>query len=344
MKKLLNTLYITKEDVYLSKESENIVIQKEGQVLGRFPFHIIENIVCFNYAGASPSLMKYCMENNILISFHTPNGKYCGRVIGKTNGNVLLRKEQYRMSDSEELSVEFVRNIIYAKAYNSRKLLQRLVRDHSSTVDVLRVNNSIDKIKIYMEEIKNAKSKDSIRGLEGSIAREYFSSFDEMILNQREDFYFFQRSKRPPTDNVNALLSYLYSLLTNEMISALEGVGIDSYVGFFHVDRPGRASMALDMMEELRAYMCDRAALTLINNKIINKNDFETKENDAVLLNSKGRDKIFEYWRNRKNETIIHPYLEENIKIGLLMHVQAMLLNRYIRGDLEAYPPFLIKG
>ncbi|UPQ85921.1 type I-C CRISPR-associated endonuclease Cas1c [Ignavigranum ruoffiae] len=343
MKKLLNTLYITNEDYYLSKDNDNIVILNEGKTIGRFPKHIISQIICFNYVGCSPAFMKMCMEENILLSFLSPGGWFCGRVIGPTNGNVLLRRKQFIMADNEE-SLEFVRNIIYAKAYNSRKVLERGLRDHKDRLNDNKVILAVESIINLMDQIKLASDKDSLRGLEGSVARIYFSVFDELIFKNRDVFYFFQRTKRPPLDCVNALLSFLYSMLTLDCQAALEAVGIDSYVGFFHTDRPGRRSMALDLVEEFRAYIVDRMVLTLINLQIVNRKDFEFKENGAVLLNDKGRTKVLEYWQKRKHEEILHPFLNEKIKIGLLPHVQSMLLSRFIRGDLEMYPPFLMKG
>lgn len=343
MKKLQNILYLTIDDAYLSKDGENVVIIKDSKVLKRFPIHILDGIMCFNYTGVSPALMKFAMENNLLISFFTPEGRFCGRVIGKTNGNVLLRRRQYQLADSDE-SLEFVQNIIYAKIFNSRKVLKRAIRDHKEKIDSEKLLSTIDFIDLALKNIWKADNKDSLRAIEGNVANRYFACFDEMIVSQRDEFYFIDRNRRPPEDNTNALLSFMYSLLTYEMQSALEGVGIDSYVGFFHVDRPGRSSMALDMIEELRAYMCDRLALTMINRNIITAKDFEKKETGAVLLNDKGRAKVLENWQKRKQDEIMHPFINEKIKIGLLPHVQAMLLNRYIRGDLEAYPPFLMKG
>ena len=199
-------------------------------------------------------------------------------------------------------------------------------------------------MQIIMEEVKNTDNKDTIRGLEGTLAKLYFNCFDDMIIRNKDDFVFLSRTKRPPLDKVNAMLSFLYTLLSLEVKSALEATGIDSFVGFFHTDRPGRASMALDIMEELRAYMVDRTVLSMINLGIVTKKDFEQKESGAVLLNDKGRSKVIEYWQSKKQTEIQHPFLKENIKLGLLPHVQAMLLNRYIRKDLEAYPPFIMKG
>lgn len=343
MKKLLNTLYITNEEYYLSKDNENIVVLHEGKSIARYPIHIIGQIICFNYVGCSPAFMQMCIENNVNLSFLSPYGKFCGRVIGATNGNVLLRRKQYKMAENNQ-SLEFVRNIIYAKAYNSRKVLLRAVRDHKEKVNVDRILETADAIQTYANQIKTAPDKDSIRGIEGSIARIYFSGFDDMITQQKNDFYFDYRTKRPPMDRVNALLSFLYSILTVDCQAALEAVGIDSYVGFFHTDRPGRRSMALDLIEEFRAYIVDRTALSLINLMIISKKDFEVKENGAVLLNEKGRAKVLEYWQKKKNIEIVHPFLEQKIQLGLLPHVQAMLLNRYIHGELSGYPPFLMKG
>ncbi|WP_300408739.1 type I-C CRISPR-associated endonuclease Cas1c [Lagierella sp.] len=343
MKKLLNVLYVTREDAYLAKEGENIVIKEYGKVIGRFPIHILEGIICFNYQGASPDLIKMCGDNNIIIAFMTPQGRYCGRYIGKSSGNVLVRREQYRLADGEE-SLEFVRNIVYAKGYNSKKIIKSFVKDHKEIVDLQRIDKSIALIDKALDDIKISQDKDSLRGLEGVVAKAYFDIFDEMILQQREDFYFVGRNRRPPRDRVNTLLSFLYTVLTYDCQSALEAEGIDSYVGFMHVDRPGRISMALDLCEEMRSYLVDRLCLSLINLRIIKPVDFEIKENEAVLLNDKGKQKVIKAWQENKNREIKHPFIGEKIKLGLLPHVQARLLNRYLRGDLESYPPFVIRG
>lgn len=343
MKKLLNTLYLTNPDYYLRKEGRNIVVTLEGKKVARFPIHIFKQIVCFNYMGVSPDLMKMCMEENISITFFTPYGRYCGRVVGKSYGNIHYRKRQYKIAETDE-SLKFVKNIIYAKAYNSRKILIRGKLDHKDKIDINRLESAIDSIKKLMLDITKADNKDTVRGLEGTIAREYFSVLDELIIKQREDFYFVQRSKRPPMDRFNALISFLYSLLTNNIAAALEGVGIDSYAGFFHTDRPGRVGMALDIIEEMRAFIVDKFCLSMINLNRINKKHFEVKENGACLLNDKGRETVLEFWNKRQQEEIYHPFIEENIKIGLLPHVQAQLLNSYIREDIESYPPFMIGG
>lgn len=342
MKKLLNTLYVTREKAYLSKDGENVVIFEEGKEIGRYPIHILDGIISFSYIGASPSLIRMCAKNNIELSFLTPNGRFCGRFVGAENGNVLVRRRQYAMAGNDE-SLDFVRNIIYAKGRNSKKILKRALLDHGDRIDAERIKEKIQNIDKQLLEIRTAQTRESIRGMEGNIAKEYFDCFDELILKQKEAFCFRQRTRRPPEDKVNAMLSFLYSILAHDVASALSSVGIDSYVGFFHTDRPGRMSMALDMMEELRAYMVDRMVVSMINLRIISSKDFEKKENGAVLFTERGRKKILENWQKRKQIEIIHPFLNEKVKIGLLPHVQALLLNRYIRGDIEGYPPFLIK-
>lgn len=340
MRKLLNTLYVTNENYYLASQGENVLIKEEGKTVRRFPIHILEGIVCFNYTGASPGIIRLCNENNISISYLTPNGRFCGKYIGLTNGNVLLRRAQYRLADNEE-SLQIAKRCIEAKLINSRKVYLRLARDHAGKIDLNKVNQLSDYIYKQVLVVAETVDKDQLRGIEGDVARAYFQLFDELILHQKEDFKFIARSKRPPLNRVNAMMSFLYSLLTYEVQSALETVGLDSYVGFFHTDRPGRASLALDLIEELRAYMVDRFVLTMINRKQISKNDFEVKENQAVFLNDKGREKILTQWQKRKQTEITHPYIKENIPLGLLPYVQAQLLARYIRGDLEDYPPFL---
>lgn len=342
MKKLLNVLYVTKPEYYLRKEGLNVVVSLEGKRVARYPVHILRQIVCFNYMGVSPDLMKLCMEENVPISFFTPYGKYCGRVIGASYGNIYTRKKQYEMAASDE-SLDFVKNIIYAKAYNSRKMLIRGRLDHKDVIDNDRMQEAIDTIKLLMKEIKGCTNKDSVRGIEGVIARVYFSVLDELIVKQREDFYMVERSKRPPRDRFNALISFFYSILTNSTAAALEGVGIDAYAGFFHTDRPGRVSMALDMVEEMRV-LVDKFCLSLVNLKRIEKKHFEVKENGACLLNEKGRNIALNYWNEREHEEITHPFTEEKIKLGLLPHVQAQLLNAYLRGDIEGYPPFMMGG
>lgn len=342
MRKLLNTLYITNDLCYLSKDRENIVITIDNKEVKRFPIHILEGIICFNYNGVSPGVMKLCNENYISIAFLTPYGKFCGRVVGKTNGNVHLRREQYRIADNDEISLKISKNFIIGKLSNSRKILMRAIRDHKEKMNVEEIQKTVDELMDQIKKIENIENKDSLRGIEGESARNYFGNFNQMILSQKNDFVFNSRNRRPPKDKVNALLSFLYTLLTYDVQSALESVGLDSYVGFFHSDRPGRAGLALDMMEEIRAYMVDRLVLTLINRKQIDSKGFDEKENGSVLLNEKGRNIVIEAWQKKKQEEIVHPYIDEKINIGLLPYVQSQLLARYIRGDIDEYPPFLI--
>lgn len=343
MRKLLNTLYVMTEDCYLTLDGENIVIQKGEQTLGRFPLHTLENIICFTYKGASPALMGACAERKIGLSFFSPRGKFLARVTGKEYGNVLLRKEQYRISDSEEKSIFYARNMITGKIFNSRWSIERTLRDHAYRVDVDKLKNISDALYAALPKTDCVVGLDELRGIEGKAAEQYFSIFNEMILNQKEDFKFTTRNRRPPMDNINAILSFTYTILAGECGNALSSVGLDPYVGFMHGNRPGRASLALDLMEELRPVLADRFILTQINLKVVKAEHFEKQRNNAVLLNDDGRKVFFNAWQNHKKETITHPFLKEKIAWGLVPYVQALLLARTIRGDLEEYPPFLWK-
>lgn len=343
MKKLLNTLFITQPDVYLSLDGDNIVLLKEKEQMGRLPLHNLESIVAFGYTGASPGLMGYCSERNIAIAFFTMNGRFLARVIGKSRGNVVLRKKQYRVSDDENLSAKIARNFIVGKVYNNKWIIERMTRDYPMRVDVSLFKEISQYLSSIIIEIRKCEDLERLRGLEGQAAVSYNKLLDQMILQQKEEFYFHSRSRRPPLDKVNAMLSFAYTLLANDMTSALEGVGLDAYVGFLHRDRPGRASLALDVMEELRGVYADRFVLSLINKKVINTNDFLKKENGAVIMTDEGRKKFLTAWQTRKQEKITHPYLGEKISWGLVPHAQALLLARYLRSDLDEYPPFMWK-
>lgn len=343
MKKLLNTLYIMSEDCYLTLEGENIVIINEEKTLGRFPLHNLENIICFTYKGASPALMGACAERCIGLMFFSPRGKFLAKSSGKEYGNVLLRKEQYRISDDLERSHKYAQNMILGKVFNSRWNIERTIRDHKLRVDSEQLKKISNCLKEELPKIEESSNLDNLRGIEGKSAEQYFSVFDLLILNQKEDFYFHSRNKRPPQDNMNALLSFTYTILAGDCSNALTSVGLDSYVGFMHRDRPGRNSLSLDLMEELRPIMADRFILTLVNMKIIRKEHFEKQKDGAVILNETGRKIFFTSWQNHKKEIITHPFLKEKIEWGLVPYVQALLLARTIRGDLEEYPPFLWK-
>lgn len=343
MKKLLNTLFITQPDVYLSLDGDNIVLLKEQEKLGRLPLHNLESIMAFGYTGASPALMGYCAERNISIVFLTMSGRFLARVVGASKGNVILRKKQCLISNDEVLSARIARNFIIGKIYNHKWILERMTRDYPLRIDVTAFKAASQQLSSMMVRIRECEDLEQLRGLEGQAALTYNQRFNEMILQQQEDFYFHRRSRRPPLDNVNAMLSLAYTLLANDTASALEGVGLDAYMGFLHRDRPGRASLALDLMEELRGIYADKFVLSLINKKVMNKEDFMRKENGAVIMTDDGRKKFLTAWQNKKQEKITHPYLGEKISWGLVPHAQALLLARHLRNDLDEYPPFLWK-
>ena len=343
MKKLLNTLYILSEDAYLSLDGECVCVNYSDGSKKLIPLHLLESIVCFSYKGASPALMGKCEQSGVFLSFYTPFGKYLASIANFTNGNVYLRRTQYRVADEPEKALRISKNFICAKLYNAKYVLLRCARDHELRVDAEKMRGAADNISRYMKDADHTDSMDSLRGIEGNAAAEYFGVFDEMILQSKESFRFSGRNKRPPADRVNALLSFSYSLLVRDCAAALYGNGLDPFVGFMHVDRPGRQSLALDLVEELRSPYADRFVLTLINNRIILPKDFEIRENGAVLLKDEGRKKFLSEWQARKKQSMTHPFLKEKISWGLVPHVQALLLARFLRGDLDQYPPFFWK-
>lgn len=343
MRKLLNTLFVTSEDAYLSLDGENVVIYRGKQEVGRYPLHLFDGILSFSYSGASPALMGACAEKQVALSFCTPRGKFLARVCGKSHGNVLLRRTQYRMADDLDKSCLAARCFILGKVYNSRQSVERVLRDHRLRVDEERLTSASGQLKEALPVIAEETNMDSLRGLEGAAATVYFQVMDEMILSRKEEFFFRGRSRRPPLDRTNAMLSFAYSLLERDCASALEAVGLDSYVGFMHRDKPGRESLALDLMEELRPCFADRFVLTLINNRVVSAEMFEIRESGAVYLKEEGRREFLKQWQKKKQESITHPYLKEKMAWGLVPYVQALLLARYIRGDLDAYPPFFWK-
>jgi len=343
MKKLLNTLFVTQPDVYLSLDGDNIVLLKDSEKIGRLPLHNLESVVAFGYTGASPALMGYCAERNISLVFLTMNGRFLARVIGESKGNVILRKKQYLASEDEGFSARIARNFIIGKIYNHKWMIERTTRDYPLRVDVAQFKAVSQQLSSIILDVRVCEDLERLRGLEGQAAISYNKLFDQMILGQKEDFYFHSRSRRPPLDNVNAMLSFAYTLLAHDVASALEGVGLDAYVGFLHRDRPGRASLALDVMEELRGVFADKFVLSLINKRILNKDDFLKKENGAVIMKDEARRSFLAAWQNKKQEKISHPYLGEKISWGLVPHAQSLLLARFLRGDLDEYPPFLWK-
>ena len=343
MRRLLNTLFVTTSDAYLSLDGENVVVSREKQELGRFPLHNLCGVISFSYAGASPALLGACAQRDIDVVFCSPQGRFLARTAGITGGNVLLRREQYRAADDPRRACRIARYMVYGKLYNARWNIERTRRDHGMRIDEERCRSASAALKGLLPQVEAETSLDSLRGLEGAAATAYFSVLDDMILRDKQHFYFRNRSRRPPTDRFNALLSFAYSLLAHDCASALESAGLDSYVGFLHRDRPGRTSLALDLMEELRPCMADRFVLTLINNRVMQPEDFHTSENGAVRLTDEARSKFLKNWQQRKQESITHPFLEEKMSWGLVPTVQALLLARTLRGDLEDYPPFLWK-
>lgn len=343
MRKLLNTLYITSDDLFLSFSNGNVVVSRKDEVAARFPLLNLEGIVTFSYAGATPALMGECVKQGVQLTFMTPNGRFLARVNGMSLGNVLLRREQYRIAGSDARSCQIARNMITGKVFNCRWVLERALRDHALRIDQENVKAASDRIQQLMTQIRHAETLDSLRGLEGDAAVQYFGVFDELILSQKIDFAFDGRNRRPPQDNVNAMLSFAYTLLANDCAAALEAVGLDAYVGFLHRDRPGRKSLALDLEEELRAPFADRLVLTLINNRMIQDKHFDRQESGVVLLNDAGRKLFLKHWQEKKRDEITHPFLKEKMPWGLVPYVQSLLLARCIRGDVDEYPPFLWK-
>lgn len=343
MRQLLTQLYVTSEDAYLSLDGENVVVSRQKTEIGRVPLHTLEGIVCFSRSGASPALMGKCAAKGIDLCFFSPYGQFLARTVGEERGNVLLRQTQYRISDSEALSCHYARYFILGKVYNARWVLERATRDHPQRVPVEELKRTSAQLAAALPLIEQCDDLDQLRGLEGEAAQRYFNCFDSLILQQHEAFPFVSRSRRPPLDNVNALLSFAYSLLARDCASALSSVGLDPYVGFLHRARPGRRSLALDLMEELRAVYADRFMLSCINQKLLTAKHFQKQENGAVLLTDDGRRVFLKAWQTKKQEQITHPFLKEKLPWGLVPYVQALLLARTLRGDLELYPPFFWK-
>lgn len=343
MKKMLNTLFITTAESYLTLEGENIVVKQGEASVARFPFHTLQEIISFSYAGASPALMGACAKRNIGLSFCTPSGRFLARTLGETTGNVLLRREQYRIADNLDHSCAIARNFIFGKVHNSRWRLERTLRDHKIRVNHEKISHTSQMLKKTLPVLRETTNLDQLRGYEGETAAMYFSVMDDLVLNNKDVFAFRGRNRRPPLDPINAMLSFSYTLLASHCASALESVGLDSYVGFLHRDRPGRQSLALDLMEELRAPFADSFVLSLINKKQLSGSDFETRESGAVRFTEDGRRLFLKKWQERKMEKIKHPFLNETVEWGLVPYTQALLLARYLRGDMEEYPAFLWK-
>jgi len=320
MRKLQNTLYITTQGSYLHKERETLVVEQERKKVAQLPVHSIGHIFCFGNVLVSPFLLGFCGENNVNLAFFTENGRYLGRLQGRQSGNVLLRRAQYRVSAS-------------------KRVLQRQIRNYGENAAI---QSAVDSLNISLRQLKSAAELDVVRGIEGDAAARYFSVFGQ-LLSEKSGFTFDGRNRRPPRDGVNALLSFVYSILGKDISGALQGVGLDPQVGFLHADRPGRDSLAQDILEEFRAWWADRLVLSLINRGQIKPQDLVTEASGAVNLKAEARKLLFQALQAKKQEKIVHPFLGEEMEIGLLPYIQAMLLARHLRGDLAEYPPFLMR-
>ncbi len=343
MKRHLNTLFVTTQGAYLAKEGESVVVMVEKEVRLRVPVHTLGGIVCFGNVGCSPYLMGFCAERDVGVSFLSEHGRFLARVQGPVSGNVLLRREQYRKADDLKISAEIARSVITGKLANCRTVLQRALRDHSDKIDCGKVKEASGRINSSLRGLESDLPLNALRGIEGDAAHTYFDVFDNLITSQKEGFFFRGRNRRPPLDNMNCLLSFLYTLVMHDIRSALESVGLDPAVGFLHRDRPGRPGLALDLMEEFRPFLADRLALSLINLCQVQNKGFRQTESGAVLMDDETRKIVLVAYQKRKQDEIMHPFIEEKVTIGLLFHTQALLLARYLRGDLDGYPPFIWK-
>lgn len=343
MKKHLNTLFVTTQGAYLAKEGETVVVRVEGQTRLQLPVHTIGGIVCFGNVSCSPYLMGFCAEKGVAVSFLTEYGRFLAKVQGPVSGNVLLRREQYRWADDPVRTTNMARFFIIGEVANCRTVLQRALRDHSEKMEEENIRRTVTLLGRCLELCNQETDLEAMRGIEGGTAHAYFTVFNNLIVSQKDAFIFEDRNRRPPLDKVNCLLSFLYTLLVHDARSALESVGLDPAVGFLHRDRPGRPSLALDLMEEFRPFLADRLALSLINLRQVQGKGFKTMESGAVIMDDDTRKTVITAYQERKQEEILHPFLEEKVTVGLLMHMQALLMARHVRGDMDGYPPFVWK-
>ncbi len=343
MKKHLNTLFVTTQGAYLNKEGETVAIKIEQKTRFKIPIHTLDGIVCFGAVTCSPFLMGFCAEKDVSVSFLTRYGRFLASVKGPVSGNVLLRRKQFRMADSPETCGQMAGFILTGKLFNCRTVLERALRDHREKMGEQKVKKVSSRIKNYIQKELHKGDADHLRGIEGDAAHQYFSVFNELLLSQKQDFKFGGRSRRPPMDRINCLLSFIYTLLVHDVRSALETAGLDPAVGFLHRDRPGRPGLALDIMEEFRPVLGDRLVLSLINRNQVQPDGFQIKDSGGVYMDDETRRTVLEVYQKRKQEKLMHPFLNEKVEIGNLFFIQALLLARFIRGDLDGYPPFLWK-
>ena len=342
MKKHLNTLFVTTQGAYLAKDGETVAVRIEGEVALRVPLHTLDSIVCFGNVGCSPFLMGFCGERNVGLSFLSEYGRFLARVQGPVSGNVLLRREQYRRADDLSFSAGVATSCVLGKVANCRTVLLRALRDHSDKIDAPVVEEAVDRLGAALRRLQGGLGLDEVRGVEGDAARVYFSAFDHLIVRDKDNFFLHQRSRRPPLDRINCLLSFLYTLVAHDIRSALETVGLDPAVGYLHRDRPGRAGLALDLMEEFRP-LADRLALSLVNLGQLQQGDFIISEGGAVRMSDAARKTLLVAYQKRKQEEMNHPFLEEKMSLGLFFHIQALLFARHLRGELDGYPPVIWK-
>lgn len=343
MKRLLNTLFVTTQGAYLCHEGESVLVKVEKETRLRVPLHMLGGIVCFGQVACSQPLMGLCGERGVLISFLTEHGRFLARVQGPVSGNVLLRREQYRRAERPDAAAAIARAVVLGKVANCRTVLQRATRDHAEKTGRDEIEVAACRLGHLLKELEEPLPVDTLRGKEGDAANTYFGVFNHLITAQKEAFFFHARSRRPPLDNMNALLSFLYTLLVHDASAALESVGLDPQVGFLHVERPGRPSLALDLIEEFRPFLADRLALSLVNLRQLQGKDFERTDSGAVTMSDAARKELLTAYQKRKQEEIQHPFIDETVSIGLLFHVQALLMARHLRGDLDGYPPFIWK-
>jgi len=343
LRRLLNSLYVTTVGSYLSRDGETVLVTIDGDVKLQVPIHMLGSIICFGPVNCTPPLLALCAERHVSVAFFSMYGRFQSRLEGPVSGNVLLRREQYRRADDAEASANIARNIVMAKIANSRTVIMRAAREQINTGIATKQRQAADNLSKHLTAMESTLTIEEIRGHEGDAAHTYFSVFDHLLIMQKESFTFHERNRRPPLDNVNALLSFIYVVLANDVTSALEGVGLDPAVGYLHTDRPGRNGLALDIMEEFRAYLADRMVLNLINLKQVQPSGFTRTESGAVTMDDETRKTVITEYQKRKTEEINHPYLNEKVAIGLLPHVQATLFARFLRGDIDGYPPFIFR-
>ncbi len=343
MKRHGNTLYVTTQGSYLSAEGETVVVRVDHEIRMRLPLHLLESVVCFGRVSCSPFLIGRCAERGIGVSLLTEKGRFLARIQGAVSGNVLLRRSQYRLADDAGACAKLAKAFVGAKVANARNVLLRVLRDHPLVPSPLSLRAAARSLASDLRELRTDLALEEVRGVEGNAARTYFGVFDHLIVAQKSDFAFRSRTRRPPMDAVNALLSFVYTLLVHDAASALESVGLDPQVGFLHRDRPGRPSLALDLVEELRAFFADRLVLSLINRQQVRRTGFEIRESGSVIMDEETRKTVLVAYQDRKQEELSHPFLKEKTTVGMLVHLQAMLLARHLRGDLDGYPAFVAR-